>query len=75
MERPDNYAIQAKQVKARFLTYDQQALIRKLGLEADETYLYVTMLSEVYRICRADGGMERRTEKGWAEALARFATS
>ena len=32
MERKDNYAIQVQQAKRRFLTYDQDALIRKMRL-------------------------------------------
>ena len=52
MERRDNYLIQANQAKARFLTFDQQKLIRKFGLKAEEGYLFVTMLARTYRICR-----------------------
>ena len=45
MAGKDNYAIQAAQAKQFFLTYDQQKLIQKLKLEADDTYLYTTMLN------------------------------
>jgi len=62
MERRDNYAIQARDAKRRFLTYDQQHLADKFGLVTDESYLYVTMLSCPYRICRKTGDLQR--EKG-----------
>ena len=52
MGRPDNYQIQARQAKDRFLTYDQDALIRKLALDHDREYLYVPMLSRLHRISR-----------------------
>ena len=37
MQRRDNYRIQADQAKARFLTYDQDALIRHHQRERRET--------------------------------------
>ena len=67
MARINNYLIQAQQAKERFLTYDQNKLIAKLKLKADDKYLYVTMLSEVYRISRASGDMERLTGSGWVD--------
>ncbi len=68
MSRPDNYQTQAKQAKERFLTYDQEALIRKLALPFDEGYLYPVLLSQPYRICRKTGDMERKTSTGWQDA-------
>ena len=68
MERTDNYAIQVQQAKNRFLTYDQQKLIRKMKLEADEAYLYIPMLSQRIRIRRTTGDMDRLTEAGWVSA-------
>ena len=67
MARGNNYLIQARQAKERFLTYDQQKLIGKLDLKADENFLYVSMLSQTYRIDRTTGDMERETESGWAD--------
>ncbi len=67
MARGNNYLIQARQAKERFLTYDQQKLIGKLDLKADENFLYVSMLSQTYRIDRTTGNMERETESGWAD--------
>ena len=68
MERVNNYAIQVQQAKLHFATYDQEAIIAKLKLRYDETYLYATMLSETYRIHRKTGDIDRKTEAGWVDA-------
>ena len=68
MERANNYRIQAQQAKERFVTYDQNRLIAKLNLRFDETYLYVPMLSEIYRIHRNTGGISRKIPSGWVVA-------
>ena len=68
MNRPDNYQIQAQQAKARFLTYDQERLIRKLGLDHDGEYLYITMLSRKHRIRRDTGDMEKLVADLWVDA-------
>lgn len=67
MEKRDNYAIQAAQAKEHFLSYDQQALIRKLRLYADEDYLYPVMLGTRYRICRRTGDISRREGDAWVD--------
>nr|MBQ8244504.1 DUF3786 domain-containing protein [Oscillospiraceae bacterium] len=68
MSRPDNYAIQARQAKDLFLTYDQQKLIHKFRMQHDEMYLYLPMLSQLHRIHRTTGDMARLTEAGWVDA-------
>lgn len=68
MARVNNYLIQARQARERFLTYDQQKLIGKLKLEADACYLYARLLSQLYRICRKTGDLERREKDGWVDA-------
>ena len=68
MDRPDNYQIQAWQAKQRFLTYDQDDLIRKMRLEHDREYLYIPMLSQMHRINRATGDMERLEGERWVDA-------
>ena len=68
MERTNNYIIQAQQAKERFLTYDQEEIIRRLQLDADDNYLYLPMLSRRHRICRETGHMEKLTKEGWADA-------
>lgn len=67
MERKDNYAIHAQQAKQRFLTYDQEALIRKLRLKQDDSYLYMTFLSCPYRIHRGTANVERFAGEVWQD--------
>lgn len=64
----NNYAIQALRARERFLTYDQEGLIRKLSLPFDDTFLYPTLLATPYRIHRATGEIGRQTENGWVPA-------
>ena len=68
MARTDNYRIQAQQAKDLFTTYDQEKLIAKLKLKHDEVYLYPVMFSEIYRIHRETGDIDRKTENGWVDA-------
>jgi len=68
MDRPDNYRIQTRQAKARFLTYDQEALIRKLRLRHDREYLYIPMLTQLHRISRTTGDTERLAGETWVDA-------
>ena len=70
MARSNNYLIQAQQAKALFATYEHDKLITKLNLRFDETYLYVTMLSEPYRIHRLTGEIHRETDTGLVEATS-----
>ena len=65
MQGRDNYRIQAEQAKQRFLTFDQELLIRKLNLEFDENYLYVNFLCKPYRICRQTGFLEKQQAGQW----------
>lgn len=68
MEKRDNYKIQAAQARARFLTYDQQSLIRKFRMKADAEYLYTRMLATPYRISRTTGDLQRQEENDWQDA-------
>ncbi len=68
MARVNNYLIQAQQAKTRFLTYDQDKLIRKFNLEYDEDHLYVRLLGEPYRICRKTGDLRRSRDDQWQDA-------
>lgn len=68
MARTDNYLKQAAQAKAYFLTYDQEALIRKLNLAHDEDYLYPVFFSQTYRLSRKTGDLERQEKQGWEDA-------
>ena len=66
-ERINNYQIQAQQGKRLFLSYDQQELIRRCKLKHDETYFYTTMLSDLYRINRKNGDMDRKCKGKWVD--------
>ncbi len=68
MARTDNYLKQAAQAKAYFLTYDQEALIRKLNLVHDKDYLYPVFFSQTYRLSRKTGDLERHGDHGWEDA-------
>ena len=68
MARVNNYLIQAQQAREHFLSYNQNLLIAKLRLASDETYLYVPMLAETYRIHRERGSIDRKSPKGWVDA-------
>ena len=68
MVRTNNYLLQAAQAKRYFLTYDQDALIRKLGLAYDEEYLYPVLFSRRYRLSRETGDLEREENGLWRDA-------
>ena len=68
MARTNNYLLQAAQAKRYFLTYDQDALIRKLGLAYDEEYLYPVLFSRRYRLSRETGDLEREENGLWRDA-------
>ena len=63
----DNYKIQLQNAQKFFLTYDQEKLIQKFQLKADEHYLYLTMFSTPYRLSRHTGKLEKYKE-GWIDA-------
>ena len=68
MERMDNYAIQARKAQDAFLTYDQNALIAKCSLSHDASYLYPVFFSEIYRIDRVTGHIQRQQGDSWQNA-------
>lgn len=68
MERVGNYEIQAQQARQYFLRYDQQHLIEKLNLKADEQFLYTKMLCKPYRISRTNGDLQRLEGGNWEDA-------
>ena len=63
----DNYKIQFQNAQKFFLTYDQEKLIQKFRLKADENFLYMTMYGSPYRLCRRTGNLEKYKE-GWIDA-------
>ena len=64
----NNYLIQAGMARERFLTYDAEALAKKLGLKLDEDFLYARMLGTQYRISRKNGDVERLEKETWVDA-------
>ena len=68
MARTNNYLLQAAQAKRYFLTYDQDALIRKLHLPYDEDFLYPVLFSRCYRLSRKTGDLEREENGVWRDA-------
>jgi len=67
MDRKDNYLIQAQQAKVRFLTYDQEKLIRKFRLHTDADYLYISLLRRPYCIRRATGDLQKEVSGSWQD--------
>lgn len=63
----DNYELQVDIGKQIFLEYDQQLLIRKFRLEADEDYLYLTYLNTPCRLSRKTGAIEAYVEVTWRQ--------
>ena len=67
MARTNNYLMQAQQAKRHFLTYDQEKLIAKFNLTADEAFLYVKLLCKQYRLDRKTGDLFRREGVHWQD--------
>ncbi len=55
-ESVSNYDLQVDIGKRIFLQYDQEMLIRKFHLEADERWIYLNYFSTPCRIGRSDEG-------------------
>ncbi len=66
----DNYDLQVDMAKQVFLRYDQQRLIRKFCLKADERYIYLNYLNTPFRICRKSGGIEEYIGSQWKQCRA-----
>ena len=63
----DNYDLQVDIAKQIFLAHDQQLLIRKFQLDADERWIYLRYLNAPCRISRTDGSIEEQVESIWQE--------
>jgi len=66
----DNYRLQAEQARKLFLGYDQEKLIQKFNLQADEKWFYLTYLHTPCRISRTDGSIRQQVAEGWQECHA-----
>ena len=68
MNKPaSNYDLQVDIAKRIFMEYDHQRLIRKFGLEANDSWIYVTYLTTSCRISLENGGIEEFVDAGWRE--------
>lgn len=60
-----NYEKMVGKAKALFLTYDQEEIIRRNGLEADGDWLYARLLDLDLRLGRRNAALEQRRGEGW----------
>ena len=74
-----NYEQMKRQMQGHFLEYDQQNMIRKFRLSADDDFLYLNFLSRPYRVNRRTGlvewsedGFACAHEAGYDEAMSIF---
>lgn len=67
MEKKNNYDLQVDMGRKIFLEYDQERLIRKFSLQADEDWLYLTYLNTPCRISRGDGRIDELADGEWTE--------
>ena len=67
MARTDNYLIQAQQAKSCFLTYDAEALAKKLNAKLDADFLYTTFFGQSYRVSRKTGDIQRLENGAWQD--------
>lgn len=63
----DNYDRQVDIAKGIFLAYDQELLIRKFRLEADERYIYLNYINTPCRVNRNNGTVEEFAQNQWKE--------
>lgn len=64
---PSNYDLQVDIGRRIFLEYDQDILIRKFALDADENWIYLTYMNTPCRISRTNGQIDELTESTWTE--------
>ena len=68
MKQPtSNYDLQVDIAKRIFMKHDHQRLIRKFGLEANDSWIYLTYLNIPCRISRENGCIEEFIDAGWRE--------
>ena len=58
-----NYETMKDRMSSHFLEYDQEKMIRKFSLKADENYLYLRFVGRDYRISRKNGRIEWNREE------------
>ena len=62
-----NYDRQVDIGREYFLQYDQEKLVKKYHLQADDQYLYITYLSQQFRIDRKTAAIEKEGKEGFSE--------
>lgn len=62
-----NYEIMKRNGAERFLTYDTQKIIDRLGLRSDGEYLHMDFISRAYRIQLSTGLCQRAAREGGFE--------
>lgn len=78
MAELNNYEKTQKRAEKEFLGYDQEKMIEKCGLDADDAYLYITFFHQPYRIDRHSGQIARLcpdgsvVKAGYDEAMTIF---
>ena len=72
-ETRSNYDLQVDIAKKIFLEYDQDALIQKFGLSADEKWICLDYLGIPCRISREDGSIQEYRQDQW-QACRRYST-
>lgn len=60
-----NYDLQVDIAKNIFLEYDQDTMIRKFDLQADDTWIYLQYLHTPCRIHRCHGGIDQWMDGQW----------
>jgi hypothetical protein len=63
----NNYDLQVDIARGIFLSHDQERLIRKYALEADENHIFLSYLGTPCRICRKTAAVEEFTDGAWRE--------
>lgn len=65
---PSNYDLQVEKGKEIFMEYDQEMLIQRFQLTADELYIYLNYINVPCRISRSSGQIEENlTGDKWTE--------
>lgn len=67
IEVPSNYDLQVDMGRKIFMKYDQELLIRKFSLQADENWIYLTYINTPCRISKADGRIDELMAGEWME--------
>jgi len=62
-----NYDLQVDIGRRLFLAFDQDQIIRKFRLRADDRWIFLTYLNTPYRVSRTDGRIEELRDGFWHE--------